>query len=86
MPEDLSRDAIFAMVRDHLLEERSLDPAELTEATRFREDLDADSLDLHVLRLELEDVYGVAMSDAEAEKIDTVGSAVDFVTSRVAAS
>ena len=51
----------------------------LTEATHFRNDLDADSLDLYTLVQELEDTYGVAMSDEQAAQIQTVGQAVDFV-------
>ena len=54
-------------------------PDAITEATRFREDLEADSLDLYTLVQELEDSYGVKISDEEAAKILTVGQAVDFV-------
>ncbi|MEO7197084.1 MAG: acyl carrier protein [Solirubrobacterales bacterium] len=77
------RGEIFAKVRDHLATELDLDPAEITDATRFREDLDADSLDLYELVMELEDTYGVAMNDEEAARILTVGAAVDFVSDRV---
>ncbi len=49
--------------------------------TRFKEDLEADSLDLYTLVQELEDTYGVQMSDEQAAKILTVGQAVDFVVS-----
>ena len=77
------RDEIFSKVRDHLATELELDPSEITEATRFREDLDADSLDLYELVMELEDTYGVPMSEEEATRILTVGAAVDFVAERV---
>ena len=60
-----------------------LDPAEITDATRFREDLDADSLDLYELVMELEDTYGIGMNEEEAAKIETVGQAVDFVHERL---
>lgn len=80
--QDQSRDAIFAKVRDHLATELELDPAEIDDGTRFREDLDADSLDLYELVMELEDTYGVPMSDEEASRILTVGAAVDFVAER----
>ncbi len=80
------RDEIFAMVRDHLATELELDPAEITDATRFREDLDADSLDLYELVMELEDAYGVPMSEEESERILTVGQAVDFVAERAGSS
>ncbi len=78
------RAAIFAKVRDHLATELELDPAEIDDGTHFREDLDADSLDLYELVMELEDTYGVAMSDEEASRIHTVGAAVDFVAERAA--
>jgi acyl carrier protein len=55
----------------------------IEEQTRFREDLEADSLDLYTLVQELEDTYGVKMSDEEAAKILTVGQAVDFVLATV---
>jgi acyl carrier protein len=58
---------------------REIDPAVVQEATRFREDLEADSLDLYTLVQELEDSYGVKISDEEATRILTVGQAVDFV-------
>ena len=77
------RGEILAKVRDHLATELELDPAEITEETRFREDLDADSLDLYELVMELEDTYGIAMSEEEAAKIETVGAAVDFVFERL---
>ena len=78
------REEIFAKVRDHLATEREVAPDRITDATRFREDLDADSLDLYELVMELEDTYGVSMSEEEAERIKTVGDAVDFVAGRVA--
>lgn len=80
------RDEILAKVRDHLATELELDPAAISEGTRFREDLDADSLDLYELVMELEDTYGVSMSEEEAARILTVGAAVDFVSERVASS
>lgn len=80
----IDRDTIFAKVREHLATELELNPAEITDATRFREDLDADSLDLYELVMELEDTYGVPMSEEEASRIQTVGAAVDFVAERAA--
>ena len=77
------RDAIFEKVREHLASELEVQPASITDETRFRDDLDADSLDLYELVMELEDTYGVAMSEDEAAKIETVGAAVDFVFERL---
>jgi len=71
------------MVRDHLSTELELDPGEIRDDVRFREDLDADSLDLYELVMELEDTYGIKMTEEEAAGIETVGMAVDFVHSRL---
>ena len=67
------------LVREHLAEELEVDPGRIEETTRFREDLEADSLDLYTLVQELEDSYGVKISDEQAAHILTVGQAVDFV-------
>ncbi len=80
-----SREDVFAAIRDHLADELEVDPAQITDDTRFKEDLDADSLDLYTLVQELEDSYGVTMTDEEAARITTVGLAVEFVTARVPA-
>ena len=75
----MNREHIFSLIRAHLADELEVDPDTITESTRFREDLEADSLDLYTLVQELEDSYGVKMSDEEAARIHTVGEAVDFV-------
>jgi acyl carrier protein len=74
-----TREPIFELIRAHLADELDVDPAAIGEATRFKEDLEADSLDLYTLVQELEDTYGVQMSDEQAAQILTVGQAVDFV-------
>jgi acyl carrier protein len=81
----LSRDEVMAKVREHLSAELEVDAGRIGESTRFREDLDADSLDLYELVMELEDSYGVAVSNEETAKILTVGDAVDFVYDRLPA-
>jgi acyl carrier protein len=75
----LGREQVFALIRDHLADELDLEPGVITEQTRFKEDLEADSLDLYTLVQELEDTYRVQMSDEQAAQILTVGAAVDFV-------
>jgi acyl carrier protein len=79
----MTRDEILSYIRAHLADELELDPARVEESTRFKEDLEADSLDLYSLVQELEDTYGVRMSDEEAARIKTVGQAVDFVIATV---
>jgi len=75
----MTRDAVVTLIREHLADELDLDPASISEETRFKEDLEADSLDLYTLVQELEDTYGTRMSDEQAAGILTVGQAVDFV-------
>ena len=75
----MTRDEVIELIREHLADELQLDPARIEESTHFREDLSADSLDLYTLVQELEDSYGVKMSDEQAAQIHTVGQAVDFV-------
>jgi acyl carrier protein len=80
----LDRPTVLALIRGHLADELEIDPGSVEESTRFREDLEADSLDLYTLVQELEDSYGVKMSDEQAAKILTVGQAVDFVLEHTA--
>ena len=75
----MTREDVLELIRTHLADELELDPSRITEATHFKQDLDADSLDLYTLVQELEDTYGVKMSDEQAARIQTVGQAVDFV-------
>jgi acyl carrier protein len=74
-----TREQVFELIRSHLADELDLDGEVIVETTRFKEDLEADSLDLYTLVQELEDTYGVSMSDEQAARILTVGEAVDFV-------
>jgi acyl carrier protein len=82
----MTREQVFALIRAHLTDELEVDPNAIHESTRFREDLEADSLDLYTLVQELEDSYGVRISDEEASKILTVGQAVEFVLASGAAT
>jgi len=75
----MTREQVLERVRAHLADELAIDPEQIGESTRFREDLEADSLDLYTLVQELEDQYGIRISDEQAAKILTVGQAVDFV-------
>lgn len=75
----MTRHEVLQAIRAHLADELELDPDRIDEATHFKRDLDADSLDLYTLVQELEDSYGVTMSDEQAARIQTVGAAIDFV-------
>jgi acyl carrier protein len=75
----MTREQVFDLIQSHLADELDVDPSAIVEQTRFKEDLEADSLDLYTLVQELEDTYGVKIDDEQAAKILTVAQAVDFV-------
>jgi len=80
-----SSDDVFARVRDIIVENLGVEPAEVTMDTRFREDLEADSLDLAELIMDFEDKFGVGdISEEDAQKIETVGDAVGYITNVLA--
>jgi len=78
----MNRDEVMNLVREHLVAELELSPGQIVETARFKEDFDADSLDLYELVMELEDRYGISVSEQEAGQIKTVGDAVDFVVAK----
>ncbi len=81
--DGLSREAVLEKVREHLSTELEIPLEEIAESTRLRDDLDADSLDLYELVMELEDTYGISVSEEEAARIESVQQAVDFVAERL---
>jgi acyl carrier protein len=85
MKQPLTREEVLGRVRSHLTDELGIDAAQIRDDSRFKEDLEADSLDLVELVMELEDNYGIRIAEDEAERIKTVGQAVDFVLSHAAA-
>ena len=74
-----NREEVLERIRAHLSEELGIDAAKIEEGSRFKDDLEADSLDLVELVVELEDRYGIRMAEDQAERVKTVGDAVDFV-------
>ena len=81
----MDREEVFAVVRAALAEALELPEEEIGEDSRFKEDLEADSLDLVELLLEMESEYGFKVDDEEAAEILTVGDAVDLILRKTAA-
>jgi acyl carrier protein len=79
----MTRNEVLELIRDYLADELEIDGSRIQDDTRFREDLETDSLDLVALVQELEDRSGVRISDEDAVKIATVGQAADYVASRL---
>jgi acyl carrier protein len=76
---------LFEKTKEIIVEQLGVDPDKVTMEARFREDLEADSLDLVELIMEFEDVFGGEISDEEAQKLRTVGQAVEYLETRMAA-
>jgi acyl carrier protein len=80
---EVEREEVLSRIRRHLAAELEVDASRIGEQTRFKEDLEADSLDLVELTVELEDEYGIRIPDEQAAQIETVGQAADFVFAHV---
>jgi len=71
----------FERVRDIIVEQLGVEPEKVTMEANFRDDLEADSLDLVELIMAFEEEFGGEISDEEAEQIRTVGEAVQYLES-----
>jgi acyl carrier protein len=69
-------------VREIIVELLGVDASKVTRDARFREDLEADSLDLVELIMEFESRFGSDISDEDAQKLETVGDVIDYIDSR----
>lgn len=83
--ETLDREEILGKIQEITADRLGVDEGDVTSDASFREDLEADSLDLVELIMELEEQFGMEIPDEEAEKITTVEEAVDYVMEHQAA-
>jgi acyl carrier protein len=78
-------DELFEKIKEIIVEQLGVDPEKVTMDARFREDLEADSLDLVELIMAFEDEFGGEISDEEAQQIKTVNQAVNYLKQRMEA-
>ena len=73
----------FGEVKEIIVDLLGVDEDKVTREASFRDDLEADSLDLVELIMAFEDKFGGEISDEDAQKISTVGEAVDYIEARM---
>lgn len=71
--------AVAERVKEIIVEQLGVDPEEVTMEASFVNDLGADSLDTVELVMALEEEFNIEIPDEEAEKLDTVGKAIDYI-------
>ncbi len=79
----MTEQEIEAKVIEIVAEQMGADKAKITRATNFVEDLNADSLDTVELVMEFEDEFDTSIPDEQAEKIKTVGEAIEFIAQAI---
>ena len=79
----MERDDAVAALREVAVEVLSVEPEAVTEDARFKEDLDADSLDLVELVMALEEAFDVTVDESELEGIETVGQAYNLISAKL---
>ena len=79
----MERDEAMAALREVAVEVLSVDPDAVTEEARFKEDLDADSLDLVELVMRLEEEFDVTVDEEELQGIETVEAAFALITAKL---
>lgn len=74
-------ESTFDRVQKIVVDRQDVEESKVTMEASFKDDLEADSLDVVELVMELEDEFDMEISDEEAEKIETVGDAVNYINS-----
>ncbi|MFZ9704347.1 MAG: acyl carrier protein [Bacilli bacterium] len=74
---------VLEKIREVVAKKFKVQPQNVNESTRLREDLNVDSLDAVELIMELEDTFNVKIADDEAQKLKTIGDIVTFLTPKV---
>jgi acyl carrier protein len=80
----MTEQEIFDKIADIIVDRFELNKEQITNELNFKEDLDADSIDVVEFVLELEDTFGAEIPDEEAEKIVTVADAVAYIKAKAA--
>ncbi|MEY2987653.1 MAG: hypothetical protein RJB13_1174 [Pseudomonadota bacterium] len=75
--------AVEAKVIKIVAEKLNIEEKNVSAASRFQEDLGADSLDIVELLMEIEEEFGTSISDEESERLKTVGDAIKFIGSKL---
>lgn len=78
----MERSEIFTSIKELAVELLGVDESKVTEDARFKEDLDADSLDIVEFVMGMEEKFEVELPENEVEGVATVGQAVDLITSK----
>ncbi len=77
----MDKNEVFNKIADLVADQFNIDRKKITGSLNFRKDLDADSIDFVEFVLDLEDTFNAEISDEDAEKLNTIDEAVDYVMS-----
>ncbi len=81
----MDRDAVFTTLKSAAVEVLGVEESAVTEGARFKDDLDADSLDLVEFVMALEEQLDITVPEEDLEGVETIGQALDLIAGKVAA-
>ena len=82
----MDRAEAFAILKEAAVEVLAVDPSAVTEEARFKEDLDADSLDLVEFVMALEERFDISVPEEDLDGVDTVGQSLTLVLGKLGAN